>query len=153
MLLCVSSVYPQTSRSIRANLVERIPASVSRRFWKKARRAQLIPEIPGKKFLKPCLVWTASCDQDGYGIFKAFPGCMGLRSGIVRVHRFAYWIIKGPFPKNAQIHHECENHSCLEIGHLALRGIVEHAAESNVKRWSGLSEEAEQEIIAELEEI
>jgi len=135
--------------------VERIPARVARRFWKKARRAQLVPEIPGKKFSRPCLIWWGARDQEGYGIFKAFPGCMGLKSGIVRVHRLAYWMHNGPFPKNAQIHHKCENPSCLEVEHLEIIGIAEHAEESNMKRWARakLSEEDEQKIIDELEEI
>lgn len=134
--------------------MEHIPARVARRFWRKAQRQKRLPEIEGKSFSKPCLVWMGARDQEGYGIFKAFPGCMGLKSGIVRVHRMSFWLHRGPFPANAQIHHRCENTSCLEIEHLEIIGISEHAEESNLKRWAKrLSKEEEDAIIEELDEI
>ena len=78
---------------------------------------------------------------------------MGLKSGIVRVHRLAYWMAKGPFPRKAEIHHRCENPPCIEEEHLILLGPVEHAEESNEKRWGRtLSEAEEAEILAELED-
>jgi len=128
--------------------VERLPAAVARRFWRKARRAQLAVENPRKKLSAKCLIWTGATDNKGYGVFRAFPGCMGLRSGIIRVHRLAYWLAYGPFPRNAQIDHECRNQLCLEPTHLRLVGGIEHGHIS--QKDQVLNSTTEEEIMEEL---
>ena len=123
--------------------MERLPAAVARRFWPKCRRAQLPPKNPRKKLTALCLIWIGATDDKGYGVFRAFPGCMGLRAGLVRVHRLAYWLAYGPFPKKAQIDHECRNQLCLEPTHLRLVGEVEHGhiSKSDQELYSKTEEE------------
>lgn len=92
----------------------------------------------GKPFTKPCLLWTGAKDQKGYGVMRLRPrnaaseGDMGIPSGLVRVHRLAYWIAHGPFPVAMQIDHGCRHKSCVEPEHLYLAGPVEHSRLSNL---------------------
>jgi hypothetical protein len=129
--------------------MQRLPNEVSRRFWKKFRRAQLPPEIPGENFAAPCLLWTGAKDDKGYGIFRAFPGCMGLESGLIRIHRLIYWLMIGPFPKAAQVDHKCRVKHCGEVTHLKLLGIVEHGKKSKADQVADL-ERLEAEILKEI---
>ncbi len=111
-----------------------MPRDMRQRLYAKTRRATSRPEEQGEVFLLPCLLWEGAVDNTGYGVFKAFKGCMGLPSGIVRVHRLAYWYHIGPFPRHVQVDHKCRNRTCMEPGHLRLLGIIEHARKSNVDK-------------------
>ena len=73
----------------------------------------------------PCIEWTGATDNKGYGIMRVPKGYMGLESGLVRVHRLAYYI-KKKFPTNAQIDHLCRNKKCIRFTHLELLGEKEH---------------------------
>jgi hypothetical protein len=130
--------------------MEHLPANIARRFWRKARRSAEMPGKTRKPLIRPCLVWEGARDNKGYGVFRAFPGCMGLKSGIVRAHRLSYWLTYGPFPRNAQIDHECFNTLCLEPTHLRLVGITEHG---HLSKQDQLDAETEEEILEELREI
>jgi len=70
-------------------------------------------------------------------------GDLGVPSGIVRVHRLAFWLAKGPFPVACQIDHMCRTAGCVEPEHLQLLGPVEHAGLSNMDRWQRRREKAE----------
>lgn len=76
-------------------------------------------------FYAPCLEWRGATDQTGYGVYRAKPGTLGSKSGLVRAHRFAYFI-RRKFPMNCQIDHLCRNRLCVRFSHLQLLGPKEH---------------------------
>ena len=128
---------------------QQIPQAVIKRFWAKAKRAQQVPEISGVKFVKPCLIWSAARDNDDYGVFRAPPGTMGVPKGILKAHRFAFWLHHGPFPRNVQIDHMCEVKACIEFEHLQMLGLIEHTMKTNTRvleRWNATKDE----IVGEL---
>ena len=93
-----------------------------------------MPSIPEETFKIPCLIWTGATDQKGYGVFRAYDGAMNLKAGLVRVHRYNYWIHYGPFLANMQVDHRCRNKLCLEPTHLQLISIERHALKSNEEK-------------------
>jgi len=115
-------------------LTPEIPLKVRARFFRKTRRAKSLPSVKGESFALPCLLWTGATDNKGYGIFRAYEGAMGNASGLVRVHRFAYWIKNGPYLKGMQVDHRCRTKLCLEPAHMQLLSIKEHAKKSNKEK-------------------
>jgi hypothetical protein len=63
-----------------------------------------------------CVVWTRSIDAYGYGQFWV-SNWRGERD-IVKAHRAAYELAKGPIPEGLTIDHVCENKACLNPAHL-----------------------------------
>jgi hypothetical protein len=60
-----------------------------------------------------CLVWTGTCNPDGYGYVR-YEG----RSQ--NVHRVAWKVFVGPIPEGMQVNHKCDNPPCFRIEHLEL---------------------------------
>jgi len=58
-----------------------------------------------------CHIWTGYTDDDGYGKF-------GIKNKIISSHRFSYNLYKGQIPNNMEIHHICNNTSCVNPNHL-----------------------------------
>lgn len=70
------------------------------RFWSKVEKG------PG------CWEWTSQLDSRGrYGHFR-------LDGKVVRAHRVAYELVKGPIPVGLQIDHLCRNPRCVNPDHL-----------------------------------
>lgn len=83
-----------------------------------------------------CWLWTAFRDEDGYGQFY-----LGGRS--IAAHRAAYILLVGE-PGGLDVHHRCENTSCVNPAHLELRVKPDHvryhrAKKSSCKRGHPLS--------------
>lgn len=68
------------------------------RFWKKVAKGPR------------CWTWTASKDEDGYGMFKA--------GRTLRAHRWAYEHAVGLIPNGMVLDHLCRNASCVNPSHL-----------------------------------
>lgn len=99
------------------------------KFWDKVSPGSIPPdtEHDGKTvlFVTPCLNWKGATDNTGYGVFKANPGTIGSKTGVVRAHRYAYYLMQ-PFPNKFQIDHLCRNRLCVRFSHLQLVGPKEH---------------------------
>lgn len=74
----------------------------------KAIRYFLKYSVPNKS---GCVIWNRSTDDRGYGTL-----CVNNKT--VWAHRFAYEYYFGPIPKGMEIHHTCENESCVSKEHL-----------------------------------
>ena len=73
--------------------------SESCRFWLKVSKTE------------NCWIWTASKDQNGYGMFKS-------ARVMVRSHRWAYEEQFGQIPEGLVLDHLCRNTSCVNPAHL-----------------------------------
>ena len=69
-----------------------------------------------------CQLWTAACDQDGYGM-------VWYQGRGVRVHRVAWELKYGEIPEGLELDHLCRVRNCLNTDHLE---VVTHA--ENVRR-------------------
>lgn len=65
--------------------------------------------------LSACILWTTSLDPLGYG-----------HVGRTLAHRVAYEQANGPIPAKHDIHHVCENPSCVNPDHLIALTRREH---------------------------
>lgn len=76
------------------------------------------------------LVWTGKKNDRGYGyITVRWKDKDGKGQRIVmRVHRAAYAVYNGKWPEpDEDVHHICENASCIKRAHLAIRKAEEHS--------------------------
>lgn len=69
-----------------------------------------------------CRLWTASANERGYGLVKAW--------GRTRLaHRVAWVMERGPIPKGLQICHRCDTPSCVNVQHFFLGTQAENLAD------------------------
>lgn len=60
-----------------------------------------------------CWLWLGALNQDGYGVFRLAVGRM------VRAHRYAYEVVRGPVPDGLQLDHfKCDTPSCANPFHV-----------------------------------
>ena len=81
------------------------------RFVSKVNFKGPIPEE--RPELGQCWEWTAGAFADGYGGFSVL-------SKNVRVHRFAWEILRGPIPDNLEPDHLCRNRLCINPNHIEI---------------------------------
>lgn len=74
---------------------------VEERFWEKVKKAE-----------HGCWKWIGAINSHGYGHLV-------VDGKYVRAHRLAFELHCGPIPTRKQIHHICENRSCVNPEHLA----------------------------------
>ena len=87
------------------------------RFWEKVDKSG------------ECWVWTASCNQYGYGQFRH-------GGKVVLAHRLAFEWANGGIPEGLQADHRCHRRNCVRPDHLRLvthaeNGQNRHGAQSN----------------------
>lgn len=78
------------------------------RFWSHVNKSgPQVEYVEGQ-----CWVWTASCDKDGYGWYKA--------AGHSKAHRYSYALHYGEIPEGKHILHRCDQPGCVRGSHLFL---------------------------------
>lgn len=84
--------------------------SITDRFWPKVNKDGPIPaHVPE---LGPCWVWTAGCNNRGYGTLSGDGG------PAVYAHRLAYELQVGTVPTGHDVLHHCDNPPCVRGSHL-----------------------------------
>src|SRR6185369_4492225 len=58
-----------------------------------------------------CWIWTGYCDPNGYGFFNVGDTVKG-------AHRVSYSMFVEPVSNALDVHHKCENPSCVNPDHL-----------------------------------
>jgi hypothetical protein len=81
-------------------------------------KVELIPGIE-------CHIWTARCDDDGYGTLK-------VGGKTLRAHRLSYEHFIGPIGEN-HVLHKCDVPSCVNPNHLFLGGHAANVADKVAK--------------------
>jgi len=66
-----------------------------------------------------CWNYPAHKGQEGYGVLFA-------DGRYRRAHRVSYALFVGPIPDGMQVHHKCENRSCVNPEHLSATAVREH---------------------------
>lgn len=66
-----------------------------------------------------CWGWTGSTDQSGYGMLAITPLPKSGRK-MIRAHRVAWEVFRGPIPEGACVLHRCDNPICTNPAHLFL---------------------------------
>ena len=92
------------------------PIPVADRFWSKV---ALIPE-------HPCLEWIGAVGISGYGRIR-----VGGR--LLRPHRVAWELERGPIPKGKIVCHTCDNPLCCRIEHLFIGTHDDNMRDMTVK--------------------
>lgn len=78
------------------------PQTTIERFWTKVQK---------QEGGTGCWIWTGSKMKDGYGH-------LGINGKMVLAHRFAYEQYYGLLSASLEVHHRCENPSCVRPDHL-----------------------------------
>lgn len=86
--------------------------STEERFWSKVDKSG------------ECWIWTASCNQYGYGQFRH-------GGKVVLAHRLAFEWANGGIPEGLQADHRCHQRNCVRPDHMRL---VTHAENGQNRR-------------------
>lgn len=78
----------------------RVACSTEERFWEKVDKTD------------SCWNWIAGKNDSGYGKFRLNTSIM------LRAHRYAYEMVKGPIPDGLVLDHLCRNRACVNPDHL-----------------------------------
>jgi len=113
------------------------------RFWAKV----------DKNHPSGCWVWTASCNNREYGMFR--PGGSAPKK---LAHRLSFEDTYGPIPQGKLILHSCDNPRCVNPAHLRVGDHRENVADMDARKRritnpafgeaSPQTDKTEQEIIA-----
>ena len=63
-------------------------------------------------------MWTGQKNDKGYGIVSGYPDGSNGKQVVVRAHRMAWEMERGPIPAGMHVLHECDNPSCVNVAHL-----------------------------------
>lgn len=94
------------------------PAEI--RFWEK------VNKTPGHGPWGDCWIWTAAKDTSGYGH-------MLFGKKIVKAHRIAWMLEKGPIPDGLDCLHKCDVSLCVRVEHLWLGTQVDNTLDCERK--------------------
>lgn len=101
------------------------------RFWAKVSRQD-----------DGCWLWTGARKPNGYG-FIADDAQPGRMPKTLSVHRVSYEWANGEIPEGMQIHHTCENKSCVNPDHLTAKTPGKHKHDHAVSRIPDLLDKLE----------
>lgn len=94
---------------------KRIPEQMDeQKFLQMLNRTQVDPQTE-------CWLWHGTMVEAGYGV-------MSINSRTYYTHRVGYTQIKGPIPKDKELHHTCEHPACWNPEHLKAVTRREHRA-------------------------
>lgn len=71
-----------------------------------------------------CLIWTGYCDKKGYGHIRS--GSSRKDGVLLKVHRVAWAILKGPPPTDRELDHICRHRACWNVEHLSPSTTLEN---------------------------
>lgn len=74
-----------------------------------------------------CWIWTGNKDRDGYGR-------LWYNKKTWRVHRLAYFLVRGPLIKRLEIDHLCGVRACFNPNHLEMTTHAINSARGNSGR-------------------
>lgn len=94
-----------------ATVRQRSPLPHPARFWEKVEPASGASDRQEDWDAPGCWEWRASCNDYGYGQYS-------LRRRMVKAHRVAYELHKGPIPDSLDLDHKCRNRRCVRPDHL-----------------------------------
>lgn len=78
-----------------------------------------------------CIVWTGSCDADGYGK-------IWVNGASARTHRALWEETYGPIPDGLLVLHRCDNRPCVRLSHLYLGTHADNTRDKMTRgRWRG----------------
>jgi hypothetical protein len=109
---------------LRAAGSDEVIAALKRRVEQEARPRELPARFREKTEpdANGCLLWTAATTHNGYGVFQ-----VGGRA--LRAHRHAWESEHGPIPDGHVVHQACGNRLCVNVEHLELMDLHEHATQ------------------------
>jgi DNA-binding CsgD family transcriptional regulator len=76
-----------------------------------------------------CWLWRGSTTSDGYGQFRDYDLARERRGKMLRAHRFAWTLEKGPIPRGSDIVAMCGTQTCVRVEHLAIIGREDRRTE------------------------
>jgi hypothetical protein len=87
------------------------------RFWSRVKKTET------------CWLWLAGKGERGHGFFTV--RLLNGRYRHVMAHRYAYGITIGAIPEGYELHHKCENPSCVNPTHVEPLPPSEHILRGN----------------------
>ncbi len=82
-----------------------------------------------------CVLWHGGQNHKGYGYVRVTPGELPMHPVMARVHRLAYWVMRGPFDLDLTIDHTCGVRLCINPYHLRACSLSENSIDGNFRRW------------------